>query len=82
MATRKGINISGKYAAPHILHALFIYYVLCIFLNERSYKIVFYILFKTQRPSDTLFYFRVNGAPRVWAEKNIFWAQNTDETAT
>ena len=22
-----------------------------------------------------------NGAPRVWAEKNIFWAQNTDETA-
>ena len=23
-----------------------------------------------------------NGAPRVWAEKNIFWAQNTDETAT
>ena len=25
MATRKGINISGNYAAPHILHALFIY---------------------------------------------------------
>ena len=24
----------------------------------------------------------VNGAPRVWAEKYIFWAQNTDETAT
>ena len=29
MATRKGINISGNYAAPHILNALFIY-VLCI----------------------------------------------------
>ena len=25
MAARKGINISGNYAAPHILHALFIY---------------------------------------------------------
>ena len=29
MATRKGIHISGNYAAPHILLALFIYYVLC-----------------------------------------------------
>ena len=26
--------------------------------------------------------FGVNGAPRVWAEKYIFCAQNTDETAT
>ena len=25
MATRKGINISANNAAPHILHALFIY---------------------------------------------------------
>ena len=25
MATRKGINIYGNYAAPHILHALVIY---------------------------------------------------------
>ena len=32
MATRKGINISGNYAALHILHALFVY-VLCIFLK-------------------------------------------------
>ena len=53
MATRKGINISGNYVAPHILQALFMY-VLCIFKNERSDKIVFYILFKTQRPSDTV----------------------------
>ena len=29
MATKKGVNISGNYAAPHILHALFIY-VFCI----------------------------------------------------
>ena len=29
MATRKGINISGNYATPHIFHALFID-VLCI----------------------------------------------------
>ena len=50
MATRKGINISGNYAAPHILHALFIN-----LLYERSNKIVFYILFKTQRSSDTVF---------------------------
>ena len=33
MATRKGINISGNYAAPHILHALFIY----VFLGERAF---------------------------------------------
>ena len=26
MATRKDINISGDYAAPHILNALFIIY--------------------------------------------------------
>ena len=32
MATRKGVNISGNYAAPHILHDLFIY-VLCILKN-------------------------------------------------
>ena len=25
MATRKGINVSGNYAAPHILNALFVY---------------------------------------------------------
>ena len=30
MANRKGINISGNYAAPHILHALFIYIYICI----------------------------------------------------
>ena len=55
MATRKGIHISGNYVAPHIiLYALFIY-VLCIKKNETSDKIVLYILFKTQRPSDTVF---------------------------
>ena len=55
MPSRKGINISGTYATPHILHALFIYYVLRIRKNERSDKIVFYIILKTQRPSDTVF---------------------------
>ena len=54
MATRKGIKVSGNDAAPHILNALFIY-VLCIKNIERSDKIVFYIIFKTQRPSDTVF---------------------------
>ena len=54
MATRKGINIFRNYAARHILHALSVY-VLCIKKNERPDKIVFYILFKTQRSSDTVF---------------------------
>ena len=54
MATRKGINIFGNYAAPHIINALFIY-VLCIKKIERSDKIVLYILFKTQRTSGTVF---------------------------
>ena len=48
MGTRKGINISGNYAAPHIL-------LLYLKKNERSDKIVFNILFKTQRPSYTVF---------------------------
>ena len=34
MATRKGINIFGNDATPHILHALFIY-VLCILKNRK-----------------------------------------------
>ena len=54
METGKGINVSGNYAAPHVLNGLFIY-VLCFFLNERTVNLVFYILFKTQRPSDTVF---------------------------
>ena len=54
MATRKGINVSGNYAAPHILNALFIY-VLRILKIKRSDQIVFYILFKIQRPFDTVF---------------------------
>ena len=54
MATREGINISGNYAAPDILHALFIMYF--VFKKiERSDQIVFSFLFKTQRPSDTVF---------------------------
>ena len=44
MATRKGIHVSGNYAASHILNALFIY-VLKFKKNERSDKIVFYIFF-------------------------------------
>ena len=59
MATRKGINISGSYM-PHP-----IYYMPCSYMyfvlkkNERSERIVFYILFKTQRPSGTVFLFGV-----------------------
>ena len=55
MPTRTGINISGNYAALHILHALFIYMYFVFKKNERSDRIVFYIFFKAQRPSDTVF---------------------------
>ena len=47
MATRKGIHISGNYVVHHELYSFFIY-VLCILKTERSDKIVFYIIFKTQ----------------------------------
>ena len=45
MATRKGINISGNYVAPHKLDAFFIYQVCLYFVLkkiERSDRIVFY----------------------------------------
>ena len=48
MATRKGINISGITCLVHICTLYF-------FKNERPDKIVFYILFKTQRPPDAVF---------------------------
>ena len=58
MATRKGHkHFRELRRTPYILLALFLY-VLCIknkIKNERSDKIVFYILFKSQRPSDTVF---------------------------
>ena len=34
MATRKGINIFGNYAAPHILNALFRYVCVCVFSSH------------------------------------------------
>ena len=52
MATEKGINISGTYVVHHEFYAIFIY-VLCKI--ERSDRMVFYIVFKSQRPSDTVF---------------------------
>ena len=54
MTTRKSINISGNYVVSINAIRLFIY-VLCILKIERSDRIVFYIIFKTQRPSDTVF---------------------------
>ena len=44
MATRKGINISGNYAAPHVLQALFIY-VLCIFFKSKLGQKSFFTFF-------------------------------------
>ena len=70
MPPRKGIHISGNYAAPHILYITCLDHIctLYFFLNERSDKIIFYILFKTQRPSDTVFKFRVksNSSRRLY----------------
>ena len=76
MATRKGTNVSGNYAAPHILHALFIY-VLCTLKTERSDKVVFYIIFKTLRPSDTVFSFRVklNSSQRLYVRVKLLQIQ-------
>ena len=57
MATRKGINISGSYM-PHP-----IYYMPCSYMyfvlkkNERSERIVFYIIFKLIDHPTRCFYF-------------------------
>ena len=54
MATRKGIKFPGT--TPHPIYYMPCPYMYFVFKkNERSDKIVFYILFKTQRPSDTVF---------------------------
>ena len=55
MVTRKSINIiSGNYVVHQKLYAFFID-VLCFLKKETSDRIVFHIVFKTQRPSDTVF---------------------------
>ena len=54
MVTRKGMNISGNYPAPHIYYMPCSYMYFAFFLNERSDKIVL-----TLRPSDTVFSFQV-----------------------
>ena len=54
MAIRKGIHISGHYVV--LINAIWLFIlVFCILKIERSDRIVFYIVFKTQRPSDTVF---------------------------
>ena len=55
MATRKGTHISGHYVVLISVICLFIY-VLCILKIERWDRIVFYIVFKAQRPPDTVLY--------------------------
>ena len=54
MTTRKGINISEHYVVS--INAIYPFiHVLCIIKIERLDRNVFYIVFKTQRPSDTVF---------------------------
>ena len=56
MTTRKGINISGRCVVPINATGICLFiHVLCILKNKRSDKIVFYVVFETQRPSDTVF---------------------------
>ena len=59
MATRKGIHISRNYVVHHKLYAFFIYQGMyfVFYKIKRSDRIVSYqyIVFKTQRPSDTVF---------------------------
>ena len=62
MISRKSINISGHYVVsinPMPFH------ILCTLKSkiERSGRSVFYIVLKTQRPSDTVSYFRVMSNP-------------------
>ena len=45
MATRKCIKISRNYAAPHILHALFIHMYFVRQKIERTDQIVFFTFF-------------------------------------
>ena len=54
MATRKGINISGNYVVHHKSYAFFID-MLCIKKVERSDRIILYIVFKNQQPSEMVF---------------------------
>ena len=58
MASRKGINTSGHYVVS--INATSFHLMYFEFKKiERSDLIILYIVFKTQRPSDTVFQFRV-----------------------
>ena len=54
MASRKDINVSGYY----VVSTNAMSFLVCILNSkkiERSDRIVFYIVFRIQRPSDTVF---------------------------
>ena len=53
MATRKGINISEIYAAPHILHALLIIELYTLYLKK----------FKGRTKSYFILYLKINDHP-------------------
>ena len=45
MATRKGINVFGNYAAPHILNDLFIYLVCTLYFKKLKGRTKSYFTF-------------------------------------
>ena len=53
MASRTSINISGHYVVS--VNAMHFHICTLNPKNEKSTRIVFYMVFKNQRPSDTVF---------------------------
>ena len=59
----------------------------CLALRDVRYrgyhlKTLFKYSVHVASSSLTVHLYTINGAPRVWAEICIYWAQNTDETFT
>ena len=68
MATRKGIKHFQELQRTPYITCLIHRCTLYLKKNERSDKIVFYIIFKSSRPSDAVFQFRVksNSSQRLY----------------
>ena len=62
MATRRGINIFGNYAAPHISHALFIYQVCTLYFKKMKgrTKSYFTLFLKSNDHPTRCFIFRLS----------------------
>ena len=74
MATRKGINISGNYAAPHNITCLV--HICTLYLKKMKGRTKSHFTFFLQllRPSDPVFSFRVksNSSQRLYVRIDFF----------